>query len=136
MTGSSSTMPEQGYGRSRHGFALIEVLISVTILSIVMLSVISGVLSCIYVISENGRYTRAMMIARSKMNEYLLDRKSSLDLVNEPVPEYPEFYYSRVTMGYQHPMLPFPVRKTDIIVSWKSERNRNPYKISYVYAEQ
>ncbi|MBN1535011.1 MAG: prepilin-type N-terminal cleavage/methylation domain-containing protein [Spirochaetes bacterium] len=135
MNGSSSAARRGGV-RSRRGFALIEVLISVTILSIVMLSVISGVLSCIYVISENGNYTRAMMIAKTKMNEFLLDKNSNLDLVDEPIPGYSGFYYSRITLPYDHPMLPFPVKKTDIIVSWKSERHRNPYKISYVYVER
>ncbi len=132
MTGSGSPPSRR---RNMGGFALIEVLISVTILSIVMLSVISGVLSCIYVISENGNYTRAMMIAKSKMNEFLLNNSQGMDLDREQIPEYAGFYYSRKTVPYEHPMLPFPVKKTEIIVTWKSNRSRNPYKITYVYAQ-
>lgn len=119
----------------RWGFALIEVLISVTILSIVMLSVISGVQSCIYVISENKNYTKAMMIAKGKMNEFLLEKMRGADLSNEAVAEYPGFYYSRRTSPYTHPMLPFQVKMTEISVTWKSERKSSSYKISYIYAE-
>jgi prepilin-type N-terminal cleavage/methylation domain-containing protein len=117
----------------RKGFALIEVLISVTILSIVMVSVMSGVLSCIYVFSENQNYTKAILIARTKMNEFVIEKMRGLDVVNEPVKEYPGFYYSRKTLPYAHPMLPMPVKKTDIVITWKSEHNKNPYKISYIY---
>jgi len=127
--------PDNYFHNCSGGFALIEVLISVTILSIVMLSVISGVQSCIYVISENKNYTRAMMIAKSKMNEYLFDNMRGPDVNNEPVPEYAGFYFSRKTEPYEHPLFPFKVKRTEVSVTWKSERNRNPYKVSYVYSE-
>ena len=117
------------------GFALIEMLISVTILSIVLLSVISGVLSCIYVISENKNYTKAMIIARSKMNDFILAKMRGLDIKNEPIEEYPGFYYSRKTEPYQHPMLPFQIKKTNITVTWNLDKNKVPYKVFYIYAQ-
>ena len=73
------------------GFVLVEILIALAILSIVLLSVISGVTSSVYVISGMKNYTNAMLIARSRMNDFLLKNMRGTDIKDEPVKGYNGF---------------------------------------------
>jgi type II secretion system protein I len=117
------------------GFALVEILIAVAILSIVLLSVISGVTSSIYVITGMKNYTKAMLIARTRMNDFILNNMKGTDLKHEQVREYPGFDFSRVTRRFEHPLLqgPIPVNITDIIVNWSEKGREREYKLSYIY---
>jgi type II secretion system protein I len=125
--------------RQSKGFVLVEILIALAILSIVLLSVISGVTSSIYVISGMRNYTKAMLIARSRMNDFLLKNMRGTDLKDEPVKGYDGFEVSRITKRFEHPMIdlgPMTANKTDIIVTWKERGSEREYKISYIYQTQ
>lgn len=122
--------------RYQHGFVLVEVLIALAILSIVLLSVISGVTSSIYVIAGMRNYTKAMLLARSSMNEFILRNMRGTDLKNQPSREYPGFYLSRVTKPFEHPMFnlgPISAKTTDIIVTWRERGREREYKLTYIY---
>ena len=117
-----------------YGFVLIEVLIAVTILSVVLLSVYSGISSGMNIIGNSRNYTRAMIIAKSLMNEFRADKMKSVDLKSAQVKNYPEYNYDRITERYENPMLgPLPVNKTDIVVKWKYKGIENIYRLSMVY---
>lgn len=116
------------------GFVLIEVLIAVTILAVVLLSVYSGISSGMNIIGNSRNYTRAMMIAKSLMNEFRTDKMKGVDLKGAQLTNYPDYYYDRITERYENPMLgPLPVNKTDIVIRWKYKGNDNTYTISMVY---
>ena len=125
--------------KRNRGFVLVEILIALAILSIVLLSVISGVTSSVYVISGMKNYTCAMFIARSRMNDFLLKNMRGTDIRDEPAKGYDGFKVTRVTKRFEHPMIdlgPFSANKTDIIVTWKERGNEREYKISYIYQTQ
>jgi type II secretion system protein I len=125
--------------KRNRGFVLVEILIALAILSIVLLSVISGVTSSVYVIGGMKKYTCAMMIARTRMNDFLLHNMRGTDLKDEPVKEYEGFRVSRVTKRFENAMIdlgPMTANKTDIIVSWKERGREREYKISYIYQTQ
>ena len=116
------------------GFVLIEVLIAVTILSVVLLSVYSGISSGMNIIGNSRNYTRAMLMAKSIMNEFRSDKMKGVDLKGAQLTGYPEYSYDRITERYENPMLgPLPVNKTDIIVKWKYKGIENSYRLSMVY---
>jgi type II secretion system protein I len=122
------------------GFALVEILIAVTILSIVLLSVFSGVSTSIKALSDNRNQTLAMIIAKSKMNEFIIDSMRGPDISDEPVQDHQGFTLSRETKRFEHPLMgPLPVKKTDISVKWKTVHFGNRerlYSISYIFASQ
>lgn len=116
------------------GFVLVEILIALAILSTVLISVISGVTSSVYVISGMKNYTHAMLIAKSKMNDFILKNMRGTDLKGQNVKEYPGFSFSRETKRFEHPLLgPLPANKTEITVSWKERGRKKNYRISYIY---
>ncbi|MBN2160058.1 MAG: prepilin-type N-terminal cleavage/methylation domain-containing protein [Spirochaetes bacterium] len=125
--------------KPNRGFVLVEILIALAILSIVLISVISGVTSSIYVISGMKNYTHAMLIARTKMNDFIIRNQRGTDLKNEPVKEYENFSVTRVTEPFDHPMLSLmggplaSVKITNITVSWEERGKPKDYTISYIY---
>ena len=131
------SLADKGTGR-KQGFALVEILIAVAVLSMVLLSVISGVSSCIYVISGMKSYTQAVLIARTKMNEYILHDLRGTDISREEIQEQQGFSYTRLTRRLEHPWFqgPVPINITDIIVNWKDKGKEREYKISYIYQTQ
>ncbi|PKL40874.1 MAG: hypothetical protein CVV44_04505 [Spirochaetae bacterium HGW-Spirochaetae-1] len=127
-------MPRWNKKSSRSGFALIEVLIAVTILSIILLSIYSGISTSINVMSGAKNYTRAMIIAKSKMNEFIDSKMRGTDLNHEPVEEYENFFINRVTQRFEHPLLgPLPAKETEITVTWRENDREKEYSISYIY---
>lgn len=119
------------------GFVLVEILIALAILSSVLLSVISGVSSSVYVITGMKNYTQAMLIARTRMNEFIIKNFRGTDLKDEAVKGLPGFRVSRETKRWEHPLLgPLPANITSIIVSWEEHGKERLYKISYVYQAQ
>jgi len=120
--------------KKNRGFVLIEVLIAVTILSVVLLSVYSGISSGINIIGNSKNYTRAMIIAKSLMNEFRSESMKGVDLNNAPVTNYPDFNYDRASERYENPMLgPFPINKTAIKVKWKYKGIENSYELTMIY---
>lgn len=119
------------------GFAIIEILIAITILSIVMLGIISGVSAGIVAISGNKNSTKAMIIAKNKLNEFLLVRKRGTDIQEEAVKEYPGYNFSRKITRYEHPMFgPLDAKRVEIIVFWEERGMKKNYSISYIYPER
>jgi prepilin-type N-terminal cleavage/methylation domain-containing protein len=117
-----------------NGFVLIEVLIAVTILSVILLSVYSGISSGMNIVGNSRNYTRAMIIAKSLMNEFRTDKMKGVDIKGSPVTDNPEFIYDRITERYENPMLgPLPASKTEIIVKWKYKGVENRYILAMVY---
>ena len=120
--------------RKNNGFVLIEVLIAVTILSVVLLSVYSGISSGINIIGNSKNYTRAMIIAKSLMNEFREDKMKGVDIKDAPVTNYTDFKYDRISERYENPMLgPLPVNKTTIKVKWKYKGIENDYYLTMIY---
>ncbi|PKL15447.1 MAG: hypothetical protein CVV49_21235 [Spirochaetae bacterium HGW-Spirochaetae-5] len=116
------------------GFVLIEVLIAVTILAVVLLSVYSGISSGMNIIGNSKNYTRGMIIARSLMNEFRSEGMRGVDMKDEPVKNFPDFSYDRVSERYENPMLgPLPVNKTAIRVKWQYKGIENSYVLTMVY---
>lgn len=130
---SADDFPDGSLERNR-GFVLIEVLIAVTILSVVLLSVYSGISSGINIIGNSRNYTRAMIIAKSLMNEFRNESMKGVDMKGAPVTNYPDFNYDRVSERYENPMLgPLPVNKTAIRVKWKYKGIENSYELTMIY---
>ncbi len=122
--------------KQRKGFALVEILIAITILSMLLLSIYTSVSASIGVISGTKNYTRAMIIAKSKMNEFILLRMRGSDISRESVKEYEDFTFSRETTRYENELLgPIPAQKTDITVFWKENGREKKYSLSYIYAK-
>jgi type II secretion system protein I len=122
------------YSKQNKGFVLVEILIALAVLSIVLISVISGVTSSVYVISGMKNYTSAMLIAKSNMNDFILKNMRGTDVKNEESRQYPGFYFTRATKRWEHPLLgPLPANITNIIISWKERGRTKKYKISFIY---
>ena len=71
-----------GFKRKK-GFALVEVLIALSILSIVLMSVFTGITTTIHVMSGIKNHTKAMLIAKTRMNEFILDRMRGTDIAQK-----------------------------------------------------
>ena len=120
--------------KKRSGFVLIEVLIAVTILSVVLLSVYSGISSAINVISNSRNYTEAVVLARSLMNEFRVNKMRGTDLRDASIENKPDFRYDRVTKRYENPFLgPLTAQQTDITVKWDYRGRENEFTITLVY---
>jgi len=116
------------------GFVLIEVLIAVTILSVILLSVYSGISSGINIIGNSKNYTRAMIISKSLMNEFRSEGMKGVDMKDEPVVNYQDFRYDRVSERYENPLLgPLLVNKTSVRVKWKYKGTENKFELNMIY---
>ena len=120
--------------RNKNGFAIIEILIAITILSIVIIGIISGVSAGVIAISGNRNLTRAMIIAKNQLNEFQLNKMRGTDIDKEPIEEYPNFSYSREIKRFEHDLLgPIDAKKVTITVFWEQKYNEKRYTISYIY---
>lgn len=116
------------------GFVLIEVLIAVTILAVVLLSVYSGISSGINVINNSRNYTDAVVIAKSLMNDFRINKMRGPDLHNIQIEDKPGFKYDRITGRYENIFLgPLIAQKTDIVVKWDYKGVENNFRLSIVY---
>lgn len=117
-----------------HGFALIEVLVALAILSIVLISVFGAVMNGITVLRGSGNFIRAMIICRSSYHQFTLDRMRGADVHEKPVVGYDGFYVSRITERFEHPLLgALPARKTTFTVTWREQSKERHYSASMVY---
>ena len=122
--------------RESRAFALIEVLIAVTIASIVVLSVYSGVSAGTLAISQNAKLTRAILISKNKLNEFRLNNYRGTDLSHEAVKEYDGFTFSRVTERYENPLLSgLSAKKTTITVEWADNGREKTFSVFTVFFE-
>ena len=125
-----------GESLQEHGFALVEILIAVTILSIILLSVFSGVSTSINAMTGNRNYSRAMLIARTGINEFIMNNMREPDVMDTPVKDDREFRFSRITEKYENPLLgALPAQKTTIIVRWQERGKDREYSLTYIYAK-
>jgi len=119
---------------NKNGFALAEIMVSLAILSIILLSIFSVVSRSIFAISGNKSHTKAMLIAESKLNEFILDKMRGLDISRKPVKDYKGFNFSRKTKRFEHSMIdPLPAKITTVIVKWKEKGRDRKYELSYIY---
>ncbi|MBN2039855.1 MAG: prepilin-type N-terminal cleavage/methylation domain-containing protein [Spirochaetes bacterium] len=119
------------------GFALIEILIALTILSISLVSIISGVSSGILAISGNKNLTRAMIIARSKLHEFEMVNMRGADISEKDVEGYEGFKYSREVKRFEHELLgPLDANRVLITVQWLERGREKNYSVSYIYPVQ
>jgi prepilin-type N-terminal cleavage/methylation domain-containing protein len=117
----------------KNGFALVEVLIALSILSITLMSVYSAVGASTTILSGSGNRTKAMLIAKNKLNEFIASGLRGPDLNSEPVDGYPDFTYSRGSEKYENFLFPtLAAKKYTITVNWMENKARRTYKISYV----
>jgi prepilin-type N-terminal cleavage/methylation domain-containing protein len=115
------------------GFALIEVLVAASIASIVVLSIYSGVSSGASSVARNPYYTRAIIIAQTKLAEFRLNGMRGTDLLREEVKGNPGFTFTRETARYENPLFSMlPAKKTTITVEWG---NNGKYSLFTVYIE-
>jgi len=119
-----------------NGFALVEVLIASAILSMVLLSVYSGISTGLDFISNSKNYTTAMVAAKSLMNEYRKNKMRGVDIKGAEIKGLKGFKYDRITERYENPMFgPLTVKKTDISVYWTHRNNSNYFKISMLHKD-
>jgi type II secretion system protein I len=117
-----------------HGFALIEILIAITILSIALIGITSAVSGGIIAISKNKNLTRAMIIAKNQINEFEMNNMRGADISNEPVKDYPGFNYSRTVKRFEHELFgPLDAKRIEISVKWQEKGQDKFYSISYIY---
>lgn len=118
----------------KSGFVLIEVLIASAILSVVLLSVYSGISSGINIVSNSRNYTKSMIIAKSLMNEFRMNNMRGPDLKDVPVDDNPDFRYDRISERYEQPFFgPIVINKTVITVKWQYKGIENHYDLSMLY---
>jgi type II secretion system protein I len=118
----------------KKGFAIIEVLVAVTILSIVLLTVIRGVSAGIVAISGNKNFSIAMIIARNKLNDFQLMQMRGADVQGEAVSEFPGFSFSRTTERFEHEWFgPLQAKSVKITVSWIEREVKRNYSLMYIF---
>ncbi len=123
----------------RNGFALIEILVALAIVSIVLVSIYTAVFRSIFTIIGNKNFTKAMIIAESKLNEFILNNKRDLDANNESMEDYPSFTLTRETTRFEHPMLeamPIPLYSTEITINWKDGQRERKYSLVYIFPKK
>ncbi len=120
--------------QKKNGFSIIEILIAITILSIVLTSIISGVSAGIVSISNNKNLTKAMIISKNMLNEFLLNKMKGLDIADEQIEDYPEFTYSREVTRFEHVLFgPLDAKIVEITVNWEERGIKREYSLSYIY---
>src|SRR5436190_12216947 len=65
--------------RGRQGFTLLEVLVATVIMGVAVAGLIAGLSQSVHNASRLTDYDRAAMLARTKMNELLVDRNLPFD---------------------------------------------------------
>ena len=120
--------------KRKNGFALIEVLIALTVLSVILLSIYSGISTSINIVTGAKDLTTAMTIVRSKLTEFRMNRFREPDMSHEEVEGYESFLYSRTTTNYESELLgPLSAKRTEVTVFWKQNGKEKEYSGAIVY---
>ena len=120
--------------KMKHGFALIEVLIAMTVFSFIILSVYSGISASINSIKDAKNYSTAMMIAKTKLNEFKMNNMRGPDFYEEPVNGYDSFLCSKTTSNFEHALLGLTeAKRTEITVQWGKNGKEQKYAVSFIY---
>lgn len=105
-------------------------------MSIVTVSLFSGVSTGTLAIAGNRNLTKAIIIARNKFKEFQIQSLKGSDISNEKVDEYPGFTYSRDITRYEHEMFgPLDARIVTITVHWRENNRKKNYSIDYIFPE-
>ena len=120
------------------GMALLEVLISLALLSMVLLGVHSGVSVNMNIIGDSKNQTKALMLAKSLMNEFRNNNMREADIADSAIENYPDFTYDRTTIRYEDdfitPMIePLIINKTTITIKWKYKGRDTSSELSMIY---
>jgi len=120
------------------GLALLEVIISVTILSILLLNVYPIFMLNMNIIADSKNQTKALMIAKSLMNEFRNNNMREADISDAAIENYPDFTYDRITERYEDdfitPMIePLIINKATIKVKWKYKGQDRSSELSMIY---
>ncbi|MBN2434324.1 MAG: prepilin-type N-terminal cleavage/methylation domain-containing protein [Spirochaetes bacterium] len=119
---------------NKPGFALIEILIAVTVLSLVVLPLYKGISTGSMAISQNKNLTKAIVIARSKLNELKIQKMQNNVIAGSEVPEYPGFTYEISIEKFEHELLgPIPANIAVVTVFWMENSAERSYSIEYIY---
>jgi type II secretion system protein I len=117
------------------GIALVEVLIALSILTIVVLGIYSKVSQGALSISQTKDLTNAIIIAKSKLNEFKQNKMRGTDLNDEEVDNYPGYTYDRNIERYENDLLPkIPANIVKITVKWKQNNISKNFELSFIYA--
>ena len=119
---------------SRNGFTLIEVLVALAVLSVALVGFYSITSSSINSIKNAKNYGTAVIIAKTKLNEFKMNRMRGPDFSEEPVAGYDSFLCSRATSNFEHPLLGMAnAKRAEITVLWKEKSKDQKYAISFIY---
>jgi|GEM_PF-282038 len=123
------------------GLALIEVIISITILSLVLLRIYPIFILNMNIIGDSKNQTKALMLAKSLMNEFRNDNMREADITDSPIDNYPDFTYDRTTIRYEDdfitPMIePLIINKATITVKWKYKDKERSSELSMIYQDR
>ena len=120
--------------KRKQGFALIEILIALAILSTILLAAYSGISTSVNTVKNAKNYSTAIIIAKTKLNEFKMNRMRGPDFSEEPVAGYDSFLCSRVTSKFEHPLLEtIDAKRTEITVQWKENGKEQKYAASFIY---
>jgi len=131
-------MEHKSLMKRNQGMALIEVLVSLAILSPVLLRIYLAFMLSINIIDDSKNHTKAMIIAKSLMNEFRNNNMREADISDSRVANYPDFTYDRETIIYEDdfitPMIkPLIVNKTTIKVKWRYKDKDKSSELSMIY---
>ena len=124
--------------KRNHGMALIEVIVSIAIFSTVILRIHSAFIVSMNIISDSKNYTKALIIAKSLMNDFRNNNMREADIADSPVDNYPDFTYDRETIVYEDDFItpviaPLIINQTTITVKWKYKDEYRNSQISMIY---
>ena len=120
------------------GMALIELVISITILSIALLGIHARLTTSMNIIGDSKNQTKALMIAKSLMNEFRDNNMREADISDSSIDKYPDFTYDRTTIRYEDefitPMInPMIINKVTIKVKWEYKGKEQSSELSMIY---
>ncbi|MBN1501172.1 MAG: prepilin-type N-terminal cleavage/methylation domain-containing protein [Spirochaetes bacterium] len=117
------------------GFALIEVLIALSIITIVILGIYTGVSGSVLAISQSKEITNAVIIAKSKLNEFKADNMRGTDLNDQEIEDFPGYVFDRNIERYETEFFPdIPANIVKIRVRWNMDSTEKSFELSYIYA--
>ena len=124
--------------KKNQGMALIEVIVAAAIFSTVILKIYSAFILGMNNISDSKNQTKALIIAKSLMNDFRNNNMREADISDASIENYPDFTYDRETIRYDDgfitPMIePLVINKATIRVKWKYQGKDRDSKLSIIY---
>ena len=76
--------------------------------------------------------TKAMIIAKDKINEFEMNDMKGPDIDDESITEYPGFKFSRTVKRFEHELFgPLDAKRIEIKVKWEERGRNRVYSLSY-----